>query len=481
VNRPPVGPAAAAVLGDRRRLAIAALLAFAAALAIVAWQASREPPPYPIYDALGYLRIASNLRHHGVFASGGAGPEAAPRPDAFFTPLYPGFVAALLLADPRLDREVRCVLEHQEDPRGAGCTRRFTTMLYAQVAVAALAVWLVWLSALVLSRSTATAGVAMLLAALSGRYGYYAERFLTENLLLPLLTASSLALLLAWRRPSWRRCLACGLLLGLTALVRPAHAYLLYFLLLALPAALLARERRAGPAARAATGLAAGYLLAVGPWLIRNYLVLGAPVLTAGYAGYILVQRVAYNAMTWREWLVAFVYWLPDFGDWLAAKYIDPELWARLTFHLPQSFYRVGNGELRARTLAAAGSGDAYLGYLLREYVLAQPLRHLLVTLPLAWRGIWVAKYWGLLSFLFFVPTALRSARRRAWDFLVFAAPAWFMLLFNAAVSVNVVRYNIGLIPSLAIAVALCLSGAARRLRRALGRREDDDEQAPGL
>ena len=45
------------------------------------------------------------------------------------------------------------------------------------------------------------------------------------------------------------------------------------------------------------------------------------------------------------------------------------------------------------------------------------------------------------------------------------ALPAWFMLAFNAAVSVNQVRYNLLLIPAYSTAGALALLPLVRRMR----------------
>ena len=54
------------------------------------------------------------------------------------------------------------------------------------------------------------------------------------------------------------------------------------------------------------------FALTLTPWLLRNEAVFGRPVLTEGYAGHTLVQRISFDAMTPHEYAMSFVCWLPD-------------------------------------------------------------------------------------------------------------------------------------------------------------------------
>jgi uncharacterized membrane protein len=107
------------------------------------------------------------------------------------------------------------------------------------------------------------------------------------------------------------------------------------------------------------------------------------------------------------------------------------------------------------------------------------PLKHVLVSIPLALRGAYVAHWWGFVLFIACLVWTVRAIRK-AWalyfdgaSFLVMALPAWFMLALNAAVAVNQVRYNLMLIPAYAVAGALSVKGLAdRHARRVSGWRE---------
>ena len=94
---------------------------------------------------------------------------------------------------------------------------------------------------------------------------------------------------------------------------------------------------------------------------------------------------------------------------------------------------------------------------------------HVLVTLPLVVRGIWISSYPGAIMLLLFVPVLILSIRKRRYELAIFALPAWFMLGFHAFVSVNVTRYNLIMLPGLATGSALALMALAQRLRGAGG------------
>jgi hypothetical protein len=121
-------------------------------------------------------------------------------------------------------------------------------------------------------------------------------------------------------------------------------------------------------------------------------------------------------------------------------------------------------------TLAASGGYEHHLSYLLHSYIFRMPLTHVMVCIPLALRGAYVAHWWGfvlLIACLAWLMVAVRRGGRREARFdrgayLVIALPAFFMLAFNAAVAVNQVRYNLMLIPAYAIAGGLSIGWVAK-------------------
>ena len=100
--------------------------------------------------------------------------------------------------------------------------------------------------------------------------------------------------------------------------------------------------------------------------------------------------------MSWLEWLGGWVYYLPDFGDDLAKTLFGKETLEGLGWG-PQSYYEYGahvlHPEAHART-----APDVATGYLIKTYVLGDPLKFSAVTALLIWRGIFVGRYLGLLG-----------------------------------------------------------------------------------
>lgn len=188
-------------------------------------------------------------------------------PDAHVTPGFPLFLAAIYaLAGP--------------EPSPLGTVRVVHAVLGALTAAALAA----------LAHRVAgplAAGIAGVLAALYPPFIWSTASILTEPLGLFTLVLFMLAHQALWERPDRTRGLLAGVLLGLAALVRPQFAVLL----VALPVARLAwarwREGDRRPARHllAPYGwLAAGFVVAMLPWWVRNLLVLGKPVLLAAQA-----------------------------------------------------------------------------------------------------------------------------------------------------------------------------------------------------
>lgn len=442
-------------------------LALLVAAAILAAQVLRHPIDHPAGDALAYLSIAHQLNKNGTFTNGTfdpawAGPDAPLPPGRFFTPLTPAFQAGLMALSPGFREAAHCVLASRQP-----CTDGLGVPVAAQVTLAAGTLGLIWVGAMVLWRRRDVAWLALLLAAATGEPAYYAAHLLTESLTLPLAIGSALVLACAVDRRSWRLMLAAGVLFGIATLNRPIFAYVVYALAaLALVAAVSPQHRR--DALALAVLLPAGYLLAVAPWMLRNWLVFGDPGLTQGYAGFSLAQRIAYNMMTGREWLAAFVYWFPDFGDNLAEWLFTADGVRRLGWTDPTSFFLVGFNELSAETLRLAGGPERHLDYLLTHGVFDRFGTHLMVTLPLTWRGLWIAKYWSVVGFACLVPVLVRRIGRGDWAFPVFCLPPVLLAGLHGFTSVSIPRYNLPLLAPLAMAMAVPAADLARALHRRL-------------
>ena len=99
------------------------------------------------------------------------------------------------------------------------------------------------------------------------------------------------------------------------------------------------------------------------------------------------------------------------------------------------------------------------ISHLVKNEIFGNFVKHSAVTLPLTWRGLFIAKYWGILGFLCFLIILLKIDFLGKRNFLLIAFPAWFMVLFHAFISLNIARYNLFLIPTYSISIAfiICL------------------------
>lgn len=453
---------AAARSGRGQTLLVAAIIA--AWLGLL-WAQARSPGDFRSFDQPLYLSIAYDLVHLHRFTdgSGFATPHVDPArpPGMEIMPLYPAFLAASALLDPAFDRSLSCFVQQSDAPSCPHQAPLPRTLQFAMTIGIYLMLWRIAVRATGSPRIGAlTLGVGLLAAPVLIRS---VIMLMTETLSLLFVTAATAAAVEAARtqRPlGW--VLASGVMLGLAAMTRPEFVYLFP------PAALvgawlvLRRPHRFRGVALIAVFLLGGAVV-IGPWVARNAAVLSHPAMTSGYAALVLAQRVAFDLMTWPQYGRFYVCGLPDgngMGHLLfGANGCEPFQYESR----PDTFYWIGNHTFMQATIAAAGGVQHQLGYLLRHYILAHPLWHMLVSIPMALRGMWIDHYWGLVLAVLCVPMTWRALRRGDDALMISTLPAWFMLAFHAAVAVNQERYNMMLIIPFSLAGGLALERVWRR------------------
>src|SRR5688572_3303856 len=132
----------------------------------------------------------------------------------------------------------------------------------------------------------------------------------------------------------------------------------------------------------------AGYCLTVGPWILRNGLTLGEYAISSGYAPFVLTQRVAYNDMSWKEWRASFIYGLPDFGDSLVKDFYEPQDYERLDYGNPEGYYLVSNQVLWDYVREGHKVPEDRLSQMIKQDIIGNLYKHVMVTLSLTWRGM---------------------------------------------------------------------------------------------
>ncbi|MCG8450641.1 MAG: hypothetical protein MI725_13815, partial [Pirellulales bacterium] len=287
-------------------------------------------------------------------------------------------------------------------------------------------------------------------------------QFLTESLIFPCFSAYVYFLLRFHSDRHIKHLIFSSMLLGLLTLVRPEYIYWFYAKLVLIIIYMLFYKEKA--LYKHLIVLLLGFYLVLGPWLVRNYIVLEQATLTSGYADIILSHRLAYNYMTWKEWSVSFIYWLPDFGDSLAEDLFDEELYRKLTFEPGDTYYSGKSGEVLSEGYNSVHDRDQVLYYLIKTEILANPVKHILVSLPLLLRGIFIAKYWGLLAFFCLLSTFLLLNKADAVKLFIYGFPAFFMAIFYALVTVSIPRYNLLLVSVYSISLGYIVVFIVNRL-----------------
>jgi 4-amino-4-deoxy-L-arabinose transferase-like glycosyltransferase len=441
-----------------------------AALLILAGLAAfwyRAPPPRPLrdFDQPVYLGMAYDLIHLHRFTDGVVGdvPVVKPNrpPGMARAPLYPAFLAATALLDPAFNASLNCFMRQSDAP---SCSQRAPLPRVLQFMMIAGVYLMLWRIA---TRATGSQRIGWFALALSAVVAPAlvgtANGLMTETLTLFFTTAATAAGVEAVRarRPlGWL--LVSGVMVGLASLTRPIFAYMLPVVAIA-AVVLIARrhDRRRGTMMLAA--FLFGGAVVMTPWIARNAVVLGKPALTSGYAANVLAQRVAFDLMTWHQYALSYLCALPD-GTGMGNVLIGPGTCEPFQYETrPTTFYGIGNTTFMQSSIAAAGGEAHQFSYLLHHYILADPVWHALVSIPMALRGLWLGHYWGMILAVLCVGMTLRAIQSGDLAMLAVTLPAWFMLVFYAAVSINQTRYNLMLIVPFALAGGIALDRVLRR------------------
>ncbi len=417
---------------------------------------SGKPFERPHTDASRYIDYAVSLHEFGVFGLTIGDHSKAPAPSNANAPLYPAYVAGLMWLDPGLKDSIYCWNERDPVTKQLAndiCDVNVAFFLVVQGILAIVTLLLVFLLTLKLTKRPAVAWIAAFLAWSAGILAEFQVLFMTEIFVLPLFIGMMLCIARAYstRHLVWIG--AIGVLLGVLTLTRPTYLYLFYgFVLFFLVYLAIARNRIA---AVSLTLLVVSFAAVTAPWSLRNKAQLDTWALSGGdYAEIVLMQRFTYNRMGWPEVATAFVYYLPDFGDSLSAQLFPARYYDKLGWE-GESYYRVANDRQEfLKEAEKAGGKENLIPYWIRTEMIGNAPKNLAVSAALAWRGSFVAKYWGLVGAIAFVALLIATIRQRSYMLLLVSAPVLYMIAFHAGLSVSIPRYNLPIMALCATAMA---------------------------
>lgn len=460
MRRPPLMHVAA-----RSLLLLAAFLVLAAAITAKPSKRLRD------FDQSFYTTIAYDLDRYGVFSSGifdeTDSTHTEPPPGMFFVPGYPLLVLAAMKIDPRFEAAVRCSVESNHELRSESECEDYARPIHLihalllgvgvlAIALAAETIFggarVFWLAGVLATASLATE----------------ADLFsfiMTESMTISLFCVVTLFALRAWKTARLTWFALAGATLGLLCLTRPSFVILIPVLLvLTLLRGLWLVPKTVAHSFKAALLLLMACLLVVGPWIARNQLSVGKSRLTEEYGAAALIERFAYNDMTPGEFASAFAYCVPMLGDTLFDKADGSDSMHRFLYHTEDSFFHTGRNR-RDALVEQHERLDPIISRIVLDEMHANWWRHLLVSIPLAWCGMWAGDPWSLVLVPLFGWACIRAARTSRPLFLLYAVPAIVMLGVHAAIGNHYTRYNLILIGPYCVGAAWLFQSMAANVR----------------
>jgi hypothetical protein len=404
----------------------------------------------PVADATRYIDSALELRDHGLFS--GSRETGTTKRFGLVTggPLIAFELAAIFALDSALEASMRCSIQ----PEQSSCPLKLRSLYAAHWLELVLFCTCAWIAAWMIFRRLDAAWLTLLLVVFCRELREGTEQALSEPLAFAIGGIFFLGWIHAVRSGRWQAWLVAGLLLGLLILAKPSATAIIPAAIIAMLLMLFVGRNNSGVGLNATAANAlmfvAGTAAATLPLVLRNFIELGVLALSSSaYLSATFAHRIAYNAMSWTEWLAGWLYYLPDFGDLLARKWLPVAAYDRLGWD-PQGYYVFGRDILYPQAVTAAGNQAS--DYMFKQYVLADPIKHAVVTMLMAWRGMFVGKLWGLAAWLV-LPAALVIAGPRRLMLVWMLVPGLVLLVGLAAVSVSIPRYNGLLVLPLALGV----------------------------
>lgn len=434
-------------------------------LAVVAVLSLGLAPPrvVPTGDEADYFREAIHLARAGVFSSAPV-EQLTPTPDAYREPGYSFLLACTWklvgIAPPTQVPSVTA--DHLAAAVGAVRALGGFLLLVTAAAVAAA------VGAAGGGRAAVVTAAAFVLASPALRQAALTAG--SEGLAAVLVALSAAALAGHLAHPSRAQLLLAGLFVGLAPLARGA-------LVVLIPLGLVLAWRAKSDDRRSARRrhLALFAFLALAPsglWMLRNAVALGHPVL-ADRGGLILSIRAELDRQLGHEGLAsALAAWTPSEAVRRWGERRWPEAtWRRYAWQREGNFFTRAINRWHAERRAPADSLDVdrRLGREALGEFARHPLRHLVATIAVGWRGLFaegspaalVPLDLTLASGLFLALT-LGSAWRRAQrerNAALLAVVAWptALMLFHALATEFLPRFHVPSLPLLWGLAALLL------------------------
>ena len=414
-------------------------------------------------DSIRYVDSGLNLLYHNVYSYNTFKQHIPPPPSLGFG----GFFTAVELAvasvvDQDTEMSLICISREGQALAHQNCDLNLLGLraLYSIELLLFLLMMRMITSKLFTSRSLVT--IATLVPLMFNDIFNFASSILTEPSYLCVVSILLYSQIMAFKQPKTNfRWLLLGFALGVLCHIKPIWLLMICFYSCMFGMAAFFKKSRSFLTTWLWFSIGMGFFIL--PMLMRNYVQLDVVAFSdRTYLIAALSHRVGYNMMSYNEWLIGWVYFLPDFGDQLANYYSNFNLNEKLAWG-NGSFYQIGRDIIHTNVLNNVKE-QYQLNYLIQNHVLEDLKKHFATTLLLSWRGIFISGSLSLLAILLVPLFAKVVSKRELFETCKVAAPLLMIVFGNALISVSIDRYNIGLLVIYTIVLAVLLDKLAHKI-----------------
>lgn len=442
-----------------------------ALLLLQTWHFNKSIPTGPIdinSDAKQYMQMAYHIYHHHTISN--LKVAVNPRPTSRREPIYPLYMAGMMKFFPKFKSVEFSVLT---DPKGG-----LQLFRYCQIPVLLTMSLCAWILAYLITKKYLLSYLSMFVVGYGHILLMIAFVLKREHFMATVVMIVAIFLFLAVKHKRKLYFLLLGLSLSLLVLTNAIFEYMIYVLVIYFLWLLKKRVFEKKQCVILLGIMLVSFFIPTTAWKIRNYIHFKRFFICDG-ASAVLSIRAEYNKMTADEFLGAFYFWTPDpiFQE-KAAREMKKGRWVKLHRSNPNGYYYTGKKFLNLKKendeySSPAEKDKLFQGRAIKE-ILKHPFRHIIVTIPFAWRGIFaefgyvVSAPFSLLFRSIFLVNILyfaslfywfvRSFRKQDWPLFTVTLMCMYLYGMNAFFSHSLPRYNQPLIPVLAILFVLAAS-----------------------
>jgi len=426
------------------------------ALVCLVWMGTLKETKHPDYaDASQYIGIAVNLAKFNTVHESLRATEETIKPAIAREPGYPALLSLVLISNSSIDTiTAECLYK-------GGCgTEPYVLAKWTNRLLIVAAGFAMFFAVRGITGSPFAAIMGGMHIWLNHQAHKNHDYVISDPLALFLASLLVFAITWAWSKRNPLAWAFPGLTLVWLAFTKAIY---IYFLPIALLAGLLFVVMSKNNWRSSIAKLVVFTIVAVTPialWMDRNHDITGRYQFTDSRGGIALSTRVVFNDMNLTDYLAAFTYWTRGAGDGWAEKLFPADVVKPFGWYEEEGYYLRGQRgfDKRAQELVktqglSGTEAREQAEQELKDAILARPVKHIATTLPLIYRGIWIDEF-AVITFPAFIVLLGVALRRRKGLLIAVMLPSLFSLLFYAAFSLNLARYQMTALPGFAIAFA---------------------------